>query len=65
MVTGSPDVKLTPYIGAVVLKIDLHILAGVISLSGRHVWGCSSVAVMASSVVEDDSAKKENQEVKS
>ena len=30
MVTGFPDVKLTPYIGAVVLNVDLHNRAGVL-----------------------------------
>ena len=30
-VTGFPDVKLTPYIGAVVLKVDLQSLDGVCS----------------------------------
>ena len=66
MVTGSPEVKLTPYIGAVVLKVDLHILGGVISLSGTQVWGLASLSVVAS-VVEVEfsaSAKKENQDVK-
>ena len=28
-VTGLPDVKLTPYMGAVVLNVDLHSLDGV------------------------------------
>ncbi len=39
MVTGSPEVRLTPYMGAVVLNVDLHSRAGVISLSGTQVWG--------------------------
>ena len=30
MVTGFPDVRLTPYMGAVVLNVDLHSLAGVL-----------------------------------
>ena len=30
--TGLPDVKLTPYIGAVVLNVDLQSLAGVDSV---------------------------------
>ena len=60
MVTGSPEVKLTPYIGAVVLKVDLHNLAGVISLSGTQVLGLSTSGVSVVVVVELSSARNEN-----
>jgi hypothetical protein len=38
MVTGCPDVRLTPYMGAVVLYVVLHSLEGV-WLSGLHSSG--------------------------
>ena len=51
IVTGSPEVKLTPYMGAVVLKVDLHSLAGVNSLSGTQVWGLGVELALDSALV--------------
>ena len=65
--TGSPEVKLTPYMGAVVLKVDLQSLAGVIWSTLTQAGGLLSspgsiVVISAEPSVELSSfpAKNEN-----
>ena len=64
MVTGFPDVRLTPYIGAVVLNEDLQSRAGVSPVPTQAAAGFCSASVELSLVAgtESPSAARRTEE---